>query len=124
MIEKFRRTPSLSPGTTGIQGTRPAPLPAPAQRALNFALLLSALRCTVQYIIVPFVLPWIGVATSIPPWVTLALGVLALASLTRNVRALWRVRHARRWSYLFLALAVAAALLAFTVVDVRALLRV
>jgi ABC-type iron transport system FetAB permease component len=122
VVKEMERVPEVSSVVTGAQRGTPAPLPASAQRAINFALLLSALRCTVQYIVLPFVLPWIGVATSIPPWVTLILGALALASLARNVRTLWRTRHARRWSYLFTALAVAAALLLFTVVDVRALL--
>jgi ABC-type iron transport system FetAB permease component len=99
-----------------------SPLPAPAQRALSFGLLVSALRCTVQYVVLPFVLPWIGIAASIPSWVMLVLGGLAIFSLTRNVRYLWRLRHARRWSYLALALAVTAALLLFMLVDVRALL--
>ena len=98
-----------------------APLPAPAQRALTFGILLSALRCTVQYVVLPFVLPWIGVTTTIPSWLTLSLGMLALAALARNVRYLWRMRHARRWSYLFLAVVVAGALLLFTAVDLRAL---
>lgn len=98
------------------------PLPAPAQRALTFGILLSALRCTVQYILLPFVLPWIGVATSIPPWITLALSGVALIFITRNVRYLWRLRHARRWSYLALAVLIGAALLVFAVVDVRAIL--
>lgn len=96
-----------------------SPLPAPAQRALTFGLLLSALRCTVQYILLPFVLPWIGVAASIPPWVTLVLGGLALASLTRNVRYLWRLHHARRWSYLAVSSVVGTALVLFMVMDVR-----
>ena len=99
------------------------PLPAPAQRALTFGLLLSALRCTVQYIVLPFVLPWVGATAAIPRWLILVLGLLALGALARNVRALWRVRHARRWSYLLLALVVAASLLLFTVVDLRALLQ-
>src|SRR5947209_2579325 len=81
-----------------------APLPAPAQRALSFGLLLSAVRCSIQYVLLPFVLPWIGVTGAIPPWLTLALGTLAVAALARNLRTLWRLRHAQRWNYLFLAL--------------------
>jgi ABC-type iron transport system FetAB permease component len=96
-----------------------SPLPARAQRALTFGLLVSALRCTVQYVLLPFVLPWIGVAASIPPWITLGLSVLALASLTRNVRYLWRLRHAQRWSYLALASIVAVALVLFMVMDLH-----
>jgi hypothetical protein len=101
-----------------------APLPAPAQRALRFGLLLSALRCTIQYVLLPFVLPWIGVTGAIPPWLTLTLGALAVAALARNVRTLWRLRHAQRWSYLFLATVIGGALLVFAVVDIHTLLRV
>lgn len=115
-------TPARS--LAGIRPGAPVPLPAPAQRALTFALLLSALRCTVQYVVLPFVLPWIGLAAAIPPWITLILGTVALASLARNVRIMWRTRHARRWSYLTIAGIVGASLLLFTVVDLRALLRI
>jgi ABC-type iron transport system FetAB permease component len=97
-------------------------LPVSAERALTFGLLLSALRCTVQYVLLPFVLPWIGVAASIPPWVTLALGGLALLLLTRNARYLWRLHHARRWSYLALVLTAGAALVIFMTMDLRNLL--
>jgi hypothetical protein len=45
-----------------------------------------------------------------------------MASLIRNVRSLWRLRHARRWSYLVLAIIVSAALAAFMVADLRVLL--
>jgi len=109
---------ALPAGKSGV----PPALPAPAQRALTFGLLLSALRCTIQYIVLPFVLPWIGVAASIPPWLTLALGALAIVFLVRNVRRLWKVRHARRWSYLLVAGVVAASLLLFVFVDLRTLL--
>jgi hypothetical protein len=108
-----------------IQRARRAPetpLPAPAQRALTFGLLVSAFRCTVQYVLLPFVLPWIGVAASIPPWLTLGLSGLALASIARNVRYLWRLQHARRRSYLALACIVAMALVVFMVVDLQHLL--
>jgi hypothetical protein len=76
----------------------------------------------VQYVLLPFVLPWIGVARTIPIWVTLVLGTVALFALARNVRTLWRLRHPRRWSYLVLALMVIASLLVFTVVDLRTVL--
>lgn len=93
--------------------------PQPAQRALTFGLLLSACRCTVQYVLLPFVLPWIGIAASVPPWVTLVLGGLALAALIRNVLSMWRLRHARRWSYLGLASISSTALLIFLAIDLH-----
>lgn len=109
--------------TSGVPHSPDQPLPPRAQRALRFGLMLSALRCTAQYLVLPFILPWIGVTGRIPPWLTLALGVLALLALARNVRNLWRLRHARRWSYLLLALIVGASLLVFAVVDLHSLFR-
>lgn len=97
-------------------------MPAPVERAFTFAILLSALRCTVQYVVLPFVLPWIGVVAEVPAWVTLALTLLAFFSLARSVRILWRMRHAQRWNYLILAFVVLAALLLFVFVDARKLI--
>ena len=93
------------------------PLPAGARRALSFGLLLSAFRCTIQYVLLPFVLPWIGLAASIPPWVTLVLSGVAVVSLARNVRYLWRLKHARRWNYLGIACIVGLALVLFMAMD-------
>lgn len=116
---RSRGAEPAAPGT----GHPESALPRRVERAFTFAILLSALRCTVQYVVLPFVLPWVGVAARVPPWVTLALGTLALISLARNMRYLWHLRHARRRSYLLLALVVIAALLLFMAVDLRALLR-
>ncbi|HEU5424242.1 MAG TPA: hypothetical protein VFU72_11920 [Nitrolancea sp.] len=105
--------------------TRPAlappAVPPPVERAVTFALLVSAFRCTVQYVLLPFVVPWVGVAT-LPPWFTLALTLLAGGMLGRNARALWRLRHAQRWTYLLFGVALVGALLLFIAVDLRALL--
>jgi ABC-type iron transport system FetAB permease component len=98
------------------------PLPQPAQRALRFGLLLSAVRCTIQYVLLPFVLPWIGVSGAVPPWLTLVLGALAIGALARNVRTLWRLRHAQRWSYLFLAAVIGSALVVFAAVDMTSVI--
>ena len=106
-------------GAAPPAGARDGALPGPVERAFTFAILLSALRCTVQYVILPLVLPWVGVVAEVPAWVTLALTVLALASLIRSVRILWRMRHAQRWNYLLLAAVVLAALLLFVFVDLR-----
>jgi hypothetical protein len=115
------------PSQGGFAESTPASnqaLPTPAQRALTFGLLLSGLRCTVQYLVLPFILPWIGVTGAVPPWITLVLGALALGALARNVRSLWRLHHPRKWSYLQIAFIVTAVLLLFTVVDIRSLLHV
>ncbi len=100
-------------------GGNEVPLPGSAQRAMTLGLLISALRCTVQYVLLPFVLPWVGLAAAIPRWITILLAGVALASLTRNARYLWRVHHPRRWSYLVLASIVASVLLLFVALDLK-----
>jgi hypothetical protein len=120
-----RPTASEAEAVEVVRGTPAAPalaLPASVERGFTFALLLSALRCTVQYVVFPFVLPWLGLTGTVPPWMTLILSGLALFALVRNVRYLWRIRHARRWSYIVLALVVMGALLLFVGMDLRALL--
>lgn len=113
------RPPSTAAGKSGEVTT----LPPGADRGFTFAILLSALRCTAQYVLLPFVLPWLGVAATIPPWLTLVFSVVALVSLVRNLRYLWRMRYARRWGYLGLALVVGIGLIIFVGVDLRALFR-
>ncbi len=113
-------TPAL-PAATNAEG-QTTPQTAPTDKGITFALLLSALRCTVQYVVLPFILPWLGLAATIPPWITLALSLVALASLVRNLRYLWRIKHARRWSYLGLAVVIGLGLLVFIGVDLRAML--
>lgn len=122
MDRHSRVTAQSLPAPVPADPAHGAALPVPVERAVTFAVLLAALRCTAQYVLLPFVLPWAGLAAAVPPWVTLALGALALVSLARAVRQLWRLRHARRWSYLLLGLVVTAALLLFIAVDLRALL--
>jgi hypothetical protein len=119
--ETNRRIPGLAV-PAAAQPSLQVPLPAGAQRAVTYSLLLSAVRCTIQYVLLPFVLPWIGIAAPIPPWITLLLSGLAIASLVRNVRLLMRQHHPRRWSYLGIAVVVATALLVFVAMDLRALL--
>jgi ABC-type iron transport system FetAB permease component len=124
ITEEIDIVPSAPDAAVGIHQAPRNSLPEPAQQALTLGLLISALRCTVQYVLLPFVLPWIGFATSISSWITLVLGGVALASLTRNARYLWRLQHARRWSYLAFASVVATALVLFMAIDLHNVLGV
>jgi hypothetical protein len=80
---------------------------------------VSALRCTVQYVVLPFVLPLVGITAPVPRWVTLALSVVALLSLVRAVRQLWRMHYPGFWRYLLLAGVVGGALLVFVATDLQ-----
>lgn len=92
---------------------RVAPLPeerevaekedAPATRAFGLSLLISGLRCTQQYIVLPVMLPLIGLAGSFSLPLVILLDALALFLLVRSLRFFWRTRHPRRFDMLPLA---------------------
>ena len=60
-----RERAQCSATDTAVPGAQSAEmaLPKRVERAFTFAILLSALRCTVQYVVLPFILPWVGLAT-------------------------------------------------------------
>lgn len=93
-----------------------------SDRILGGSFVFVAIRCTLQYVILPFVLPLLGLGGSFSVVISLALEVFALGLMAYNVWQLWPTRW--RWRYLALS-AVAATLVGiFIYTDVRALLRV
>jgi len=61
----------------------------------------------VGYIVLPFVLPLMGVATGAALGILLTLDVIAAIAILAMLRRLWRLQHPRRWQYLPVALALA-----------------
>lgn len=88
-------------------------------RGFGVALALSASRCVLQYIVLPFVLPVVGVAAGWSRPMLLALSLLALCSTVGALRRLWRARWVHRWRYLPLALLVLGSLAVFIAGDLR-----
>ncbi|WP_395110183.1 hypothetical protein [Actinomadura sp. SCN-SB] len=70
-------------------------------------LLVSAARCTLRYVALPFGFPLLGIApgatldvvTGAALGVLLTLDVIAAVSIVVTLRRLWRVQHPRRWQY-------------------------
>lgn len=93
-----------------------------AERAFSFSLLFSGVRCILQYAILPFVLPLMGVAASAATPILLLINVLAIVSIFYSLRRFWQIGYAYRWQYLGIALAALAILTAFIVLDARAII--
>ena len=55
---------------------------AEARSAFQKSLLISTCRCLLMYIVFPFVLPAIGIAKGVGPYIGVAIGVLAIVSIT------------------------------------------
>ena len=70
---------------------------AKAQRTFSAAMVLSGLRCLLSYIVLPVLLPLIGVATGVEPAVGVPIATLALVFDVRGIRRLWLADSRHRW---------------------------
>ncbi|MGF1599016.1 MAG: hypothetical protein ACFCVK_19185 [Acidimicrobiales bacterium] len=66
-----------------------------AQRGFSRSILVSGVRCTLTYIVLPFATPFLGLAPGVGPVIGLVVGVVALAANILSIRRFWRADH--RW---------------------------
>ena len=83
---------------TVTESSRPRPATVghdDATRGFSRSILISAVRCTLTYIVLPFVTPVIGLAPGVGPVIGLLVGVVAITSNVFSIRRFWRADH--RW---------------------------
>ena len=89
-----------------------------AENALTFSLMFSGARCILQYVLLPFLLPVVGIAADATVPILLLINILAMASIFFSLRRFWTILYAHRWRYLVVALTALVLLVAFTIYDV------
>ena len=92
-----------------------------AENALTFSLLFSGARCLLQYALLPFLLPIVGIAADAALPILLLINVAAMISIFFSLRRFWTIGYKHRWRYLIVAAAALVLLLAFTVYDIMKL---
>lgn len=105
-------------------------VPSTESRPFETPLLVAGARCILRYLVLPFLLPFLGVATGATLGIVtgaalallLILDVIAIVAIVATLRRLWRVQHPRRWQYLPLALALTLLVAVFFANDARVLL--
>lgn len=95
---------------------------ADAQKAFQTSLLVATVRCLLMYIVFPFVLPAIGVASGVGPWIGLPIGIVAIVAIVMSVRRFWRADHSKRWHYTIVGGAVIGFLVVLVVTDLAEIL--
>ena len=93
-----------------------------ASRPFETPLLVAAARCTLRYVVLPFMLPLLGIAAGAALGILLVLDVIAAVAIVTTLRTLWRRRHPRRWLYALAALALGVLVGLFFANDARVLL--
>lgn len=89
-----------------------------AENALTVSLLFSGARCILQYALLPFLLPIVGIAADATVPILLLINVVAMASIFFSLRRFWTIGYAHRWRYLVVAAAALTLLVAFTTYDI------
>lgn len=95
---------------------------ASARQLVEKSLLISMARCLLTYILLPFVVPVLGLAAGVAPAIGVIVGVVAIVANLASVRRFWRADHRYRWHYTALATVIVVALMWLVVVDVVELL--
>ena len=88
-----------------------------ARQLVEKSLLISMARCLLTYIVLPFVVPIIGIAGDIAPFVGVVLGAVAIVANVASVRRFWRADHRYRWHYTALATVIILAMVWLIAID-------
>jgi len=99
----------------------PAPEGA-AQRAFSTSIMVSATRCIITYVLLPFVVPVLGIAAGVGPWLGIPIGVAAIVCNVLTIRRFWAADHKWRWAYTALALTIIVLLLVLMAKDIASVL--
>lgn len=75
---------------------------AAARAAFQTSIALSAVRCLITYIFLPFVAPFIGLAAAVGEPVGIVVALVAMVSIVASMRRFWRAGHSKRWHYTIL----------------------
>jgi hypothetical protein len=89
-----------------------------AENAMSLSFLFVGMRCILQYVVLPFVLPVLGITGIFSTYITFGINVVAIVALIVSVRHLWQINYSRRWQYLLVGSAALVFLVIFAVVDI------
>lgn len=95
---------------------------AEAQKAFQTSVAVAAVRCLIMYVLLPFVIPVIGIAAGVGPWIGLPIAVAAIVAVTMSIRRFWRADHSKRWHYTVVGSIVIAFMVYEIVNDLRDIL--
>jgi hypothetical protein len=121
--EAVSAEPTRSPADRFMRRLLRLPIDGPtataqeAQKAFQTSIMVATVRCLLMYIFFPFVLPAIGVASGVGPWIGLPISVAAIVAISMSIRRFWRADHSKRWHYTVLGTVVIGLMIYQIVVD-------
>ncbi len=92
-----------------------------ANRAFSTSVLISGVRCLLAYVVFPWLLPAVGLASGVGPGIGLVVGVVAIGFNVASIRRFHVSDHRWKWQITALNSAVIVLLLVLLGLDVAAL---
>ena len=93
-----------------------------AERVFSRSVLISGIRCTLTYVIFPFVAPLIGVAADVGAVIGVSIGVVAIVFNIMSIRRFFAADHPYKWWASAMNSAVIVLLVILFIVDSQTLL--
>jgi len=70
-----------------------------ARRSTTTALVVSGIRCTITYLLIPILAPFVGLVATWGRPISIGLSLFAMWMGVAGVRRFWIADHKARWSY-------------------------
>ena len=83
--------------STGVAADTTEETAEQAERTFSISLLVSAVRCTLTYVLIPWVFPILGVASGVGPVVGVVIGTAAIVANLVSIRRFHRADHRWKW---------------------------
>lgn len=92
-----------------------------AERTFSISLVVSAIRCTLTYVLIPWVFPLLGVASGVGPVVGIVIGTAAIVANVVSIRRFHRADHRWKWPMTAINGGIIVLLVILVVVDITRL---
>lgn len=70
-----------------------------ARRSTTAAIVVSGIRCTLTYLLIPLLAPFVGILDTFDAPISIVLSATAMAMGIAGVRRFWIADHRSRWAY-------------------------
>lgn len=100
-----------------ISDAQPRMKEAELRSAFSRSILVSAVRCILTYLVIPFLLVPLGLASGVGPVIGVPFGVVAIVFNVKSIRRFWRADHKWRWAYTAIGTTVIAMLVVLVALD-------
>ena len=92
-----------------------------ARRSTTTAIVISGIRCTITYLLVPILAPFMGLVETVGAPLAIALSSSAILMGVSGVRRFWIADHRARWAYTSFIAVVVALLIVGIIFDLASL---